>query len=115
MGSHFYPYVLEKDFSSKLKLIKLGIIASNLHVYFRDIKSKVPGKCMLLIYQSPVHNKILKDDEMTLYLPLPVAITLHFNTIDSLLSGPLENVVKLEQKEKKSAYECYTFHSFSQL
>ena len=59
---------------------------------------------MLLIYQSPVHNKILKDDEMTLYLPLPVAITLHFNTIDSLLSGPLENVVKLEQKEKKKVH-----------
>ena len=54
-----------------------------------------------LIRQSPVLNKILKDDEMMLYLPPPITITLHFNTIDSLLSGPLENAVKSEQKEKK--------------
>ena len=41
---------------------------------------------------------------MTLYLPLPVAIILHFNTTDCLHSGPLENVVKSEQKEKKKVH-----------
>lgn len=53
-----------------------------------------------LIRHCLAYNKILKDDGVTLSSP-PMATAPHLNIVEFLLSGPLESVVRSEQKKKK--------------